>query len=253
MTDTWYSAVLADIHDSDYTFLARAAAASAISLLPPAPESGVIVDLGCGSGVTAEILDAVGYSVIGIDASADMISLARERVPTGHFRIESIYDAEIPDCQAVLAVGEIFNYETEDRTPDALAALLRDIGRSLRPDGFLLCDIAGPGRANATAPQNVATGDHWTMQVTATEDTTSSRLTRTINIDVESGWRSQLLDTAPLPTSTHLKEAHVLALIDPTAFEHMLKVGGLAGHQLIGYDGFDFPTGWSAWLARPTR
>lgn len=254
MTQGWYRGVLADIHDSNYSFLARAAAASAVQLLPPASESGVIVDLGCGSGVTAEILDGLGYSVVGIDASADMIALARKRVPTGHFRIESIYEADIPDCQAVLAIGEVFNYETEDRTSETLAKLLHGISRSLHSDGFLLCDIAEPGRAStaAVAP-TVAHGDCWTMEYGARQSDDGANLRRTISIDVRPGWRSELLQSEPLTAAAHFDESHDLALIAPADFRSALTASDLDGTQLPRYDGFEFPSGWSAWLARPMR
>ena len=81
----------------------------------------------------------------------DMISIARGRVPDGDFITSSIYEADIPDCQAVLAIGEVFNYSSDERTDASLAALLRKIAVSLRTDGFLLCDVAGPGRANRNA------------------------------------------------------------------------------------------------------
>lgn len=248
----WYSEVLADIHDSDYTFLARAGAASAIALLPPPAESGIVVDLGCGSGVTAQILDEVGYSVVGIDASADMINLARKRVPNGHFRIESIYEADIPDCQAVLALGEVLNYTSEDRTPEAIARLLRSISRSLHSDGFFLCDIAEPGRA-ADSSVSHASGPHWSMEYQAVEHADANTLIRTITIDVEPGWQSQLLQREPTVESAQINEAHELALFDAATFTSTLAVNGLAGSRLPNYEGFDFPPGWSAWLAKPTR
>ena len=250
----WYSEVLADIHDSDYTFLARAGAASAIALLPPPAESGIVVDLGCGSGVTAQILDEVGYSVVGIDSSADMINLARKRVPNGHFRIESIYEADIPDCQAVLALGEVLNYTSEDRTPEAIAKLLRNISRSLHSDGFFLCDIAEPGRGTASAGAGShASGPNWSMHYRATESADASTLTRTITIDVEPGWQSQLLRRDPLAEGVQIVEAHELALFDAATFASTMATNRLAGSQLSSYDGFDFPAGWSAWLAKPTR
>lgn len=247
----WYSQVLADIHDSNYSFLARAAAATAVSLLPPAPESGIVVDLGCGSGVTAQILEGLGYSVVGIDASADMIALARKRVSTGHFRIESIYEADIPDCQAVLAIGEVFNYETEDRTPEALANLLRQISRSLTADGFLLCDIAEPGRAATASELAHADGDHWTMEYGATQNPDGTHLTRTVSIDVSAGWRSELLQGEPFTEPAHFDEKHELALIDPAEFRRVLAANNLDGAPLPNYEGFEFPAGWSGWLARP--
>ncbi len=44
----------------------------------PAPPSRVL-DLGCGSGWTSEIIARCGYNVTGLDVSPDMIELARRR------------------------------------------------------------------------------------------------------------------------------------------------------------------------------
>jgi SAM-dependent methyltransferase len=250
---SFYGSALAEIHDSDYTDLARAAAATAISLLPPPADSGIVVDLGCGSGVTAEVLDAAGYSVVGIDASPDMISIARGRVPDGDFLTASIYEADIPDCQAVLAIGEVFNYTSDDRTEASLAALLRKIAVSLRTDGFLLCDVAGPGRAAATPSIQDASGDRWTMHVTATEDHARHELTRTITVDLAEGWQGSARSLEPLAGSMQLHETHLLDLIAANDFATHLEVSGLAAKQLPGYVGFELPVGWTGWLAQPLR
>ena len=250
---SFYGNALAEIHDSDYTDLARAAAAKAISLLPPPADSGIVVDLGCGSGVTAEILDAAGYSVVGIDASPDMISIARGRVPDGDFITSSIYEAEIPDCQAVLAIGEVFNYCSDERTDASLAALLRKIAGSLRTDGFLLCDVAGPGRAAATPAVQDASGDGWTMHVTATEDQSRQELTRSITVNLSESWQGRAQSPEPLPGSTQLHETHLLDLMAPSDFAARLEASGLTTQQLPGYVRFELPVGWTAWLAQPLR
>lgn len=253
MTASWYNGALADIHDSDYGFLARAAAATAMAKLPAPEESGIIVDLGCGSGITAEILDNAGYSVMGVDASPDMISIARQRVPSGDFVTSSIYDINIPDCQAVLAIGEVFNYESEDRTREGLARLLRQVSNSVRLDGFLLCDIAGPGRVNKSNAHQTRTGDGWTMRVEATENSANRELTRDIVIDVAEGWKGRVPSHLPLPRSVQLHETHRLELIEPAEFESILEVSGLRRQQLTCYFDFDFPPGWSGWFAQPVR
>ena len=250
---SFYGRVLADIHDSDFAFVARAAAATAMSLLPPPAQSGIIVDLGCGSGVTAEILDEAGYSVVGIDASPDMIAIARGRVPDGDFITSSIYEADIPDCQAVLAIGEVFNYSSDERTDASLAALLRKIAVSLRTDGFLLCDVAGPGRAAATPAVQDASGDGWTMHVTATEDQSRQELTRSITVNLSESWQGRAQSPEPLPGSTQLHETHLLDLMAPSDFAARLEASGLTAQQLPGYVGFELPVGWTAWLAQPLR
>ena len=75
------------------------------------------MDLGCGPGVTAEILDEAGLPCRwDWDSSPDMISIGR-----GQFRwrlpiTSSIYEATSPDRQAVLAIGEV--PQPQQRRPD---------------------------------------------------------------------------------------------------------------------------------------
>jgi SAM-dependent methyltransferase len=48
-------------------------------LLPAAP--GPVVDIGCGTGVHAELMRDRGFRVVGLDYSADQLRLARDRLP----------------------------------------------------------------------------------------------------------------------------------------------------------------------------
>src|SRR5262245_33072496 len=102
-----YRADLAYIHDAGFGGTAREAAGFLReSLQGRGVGRGLVVDLGCGGGILSEIMAAVGFDVLGIDISEEMIALARERVPRGRFRRESLLTAEIPPCVAVAAVGE---------------------------------------------------------------------------------------------------------------------------------------------------
>jgi SAM-dependent methyltransferase len=80
---------------------------------------GLVVDLGCGSGLWARELVDAGYEVLGIDISGAMIELSRNRVPEAEFRVGSLFEVEIPSCNAVTAVSEVLNYlfdaENEER------------------------------------------------------------------------------------------------------------------------------------------
>src|SRR5205823_10811371 len=73
-------------------------------------ERGLVIDLGCGSGILSRAMTDAGYDVLGIDLSPAMIALARERVPGGTFRVASLLSTELPGCIAVAAVGEGYNY-----------------------------------------------------------------------------------------------------------------------------------------------
>src|ERR1035441_8160251 len=51
-----------------------------------------ILDVGCGSGVKAEILQKKGLKVTGIDFSEKMLEIARRRVPNGNFQLVDLYE-----------------------------------------------------------------------------------------------------------------------------------------------------------------
>src|SRR5215207_10848092 len=102
-----YEEDLAYIHDRGYAHVAEGAAASVLGVL--APRSS-IVEFGCGSGVTARRLTDAGHQVLGIDQSAALIALARRRAPQARFGVGSFVSEPIPECDAVLAISEVFNY-----------------------------------------------------------------------------------------------------------------------------------------------
>src|SRR5207247_6300927 len=104
------SRALAYIHGAGFGRLARAAAALLLDELGRSGiDRGLVIDLGCGSGILAEQLSAGGFDVLGIDISTAFIALARRRVPRGEFRAESMLTADLPRCVAVAAVGECIN------------------------------------------------------------------------------------------------------------------------------------------------
>ncbi len=86
------------------------------------------MDLGCGSGSWAKELAEAGYRVLGIDVSEAMVGISRTRVPEATFRAASLFEADIPPCNAVTAVGEVFNYRF-DSANDGDRALVRLFGR----------------------------------------------------------------------------------------------------------------------------
>jgi 2-polyprenyl-3-methyl-5-hydroxy-6-metoxy-1,4-benzoquinol methylase len=69
-------------------------------LLPPLQEiltrrlgkRARVLDLGCGNGAVTAHLAARGYDVVGVDAAADGIELARRAHPGLRFEVASVYD-----------------------------------------------------------------------------------------------------------------------------------------------------------------
>ena len=173
---TLYGRDLAHAHDTGFGFIARAGAAALIDRLrADGADRGLVVDLGCGSGIAARILIDAGYEVHGVDQSADLIAIARERAPEATFEVASIHDADLPaGAVAVVAMGEILNFAG---IGDALFARVR---ATLRPGGLFAFDIATPGRESTTPRRAWHEGDGWVVCLEAQGDSEAMRLTRRI-------------------------------------------------------------------------
>src|SRR5437879_2759974 len=106
-----YGDDLAYIHAEGFVGFVAQAAPSIISTLRRfGIRDGLITELGCGSGVLAGRLVRAGYDVLGIDRSSAMIAMARRNAPGASFRRGSFLKIALPSCDAIVAVGEVFNY-----------------------------------------------------------------------------------------------------------------------------------------------
>jgi SAM-dependent methyltransferase len=237
-----YREDLAYIHDAGFGGMARAAAPILIeSLRRRGFERGLVVDLGCGSGILSEMIVEAGYEVLGIDLSPAMIVLARARVPGGTFRVESLLTAKLPSCIAVAAVGECFNYAFDPRlSRAALASQFRQIHHSLKRGGLFLFDVAEPGRVPRGAAYRVfVEAPDWAAFVVAEEDSRSRRLTRRITSFRRVGalYRRD-------------QETHELCLIPRQELTEELRKIGFRVRILHGYGPTPFPQGLVGYLAR---
>jgi SAM-dependent methyltransferase len=178
----WYNEDLAYIHDVGFRDYALKSAPGILEILTARQiPTGLIVDLGCGSGLLAELLDRVGYQVLGIDISPAMISIAKERLPTAEFRVESLFTAEIPACAAVVSIGECLNYAFVDNSDRVLNDLFQRIYRALIPGGIFIFDVVTPGQVPAgEVVKNFTQGQDWIVLVEKQEDLNRQILTRRI-------------------------------------------------------------------------
>ena len=103
-----YAENLAHIHASGFTALAEVAAQRTVALL--GRPHGLVVDPGCGSGVTTRVLVDAGHELLAVDSSAPMLQLAGRAAPRAHFMHASAFDVELPECAAIVAVGEVLSY-----------------------------------------------------------------------------------------------------------------------------------------------
>jgi SAM-dependent methyltransferase len=176
-----YKDNLAYIHDVGFGDFAKRSAPGLLKILRQAGiTSGVVVDLGCGSGLWARELVGAGYEILGVDISPAMIEIARQRVPTGEFQVASLLKAKLPRCDAVTSLGECFNYlfDKNNRLSE-LRRLFHRVYSALKPGGLLIFDVAEPGRGKGPR-QRHREGSDWAVLVDIEEDNRTNRLTRRI-------------------------------------------------------------------------
>jgi SAM-dependent methyltransferase len=176
-----YQSDLAYVHDTGFGGFARGSSPGLLSLLRQNGITvGVVVDLGCGSGIWARALADAGYKVVGVDISPAMIELARPRVPEARFHVHSFVEFPIPACRAVTALGEVFNYLFDPKNSLRTSRrVCQGVFDALTPKGLLVFDLAEPGRCKGVT-QRFMEGDDWTCLVEIRQDVAKQRLTRRI-------------------------------------------------------------------------
>jgi SAM-dependent methyltransferase len=232
---------LAYIHDAGFGHLARGAAAVLLDDLRRRGVSrGLVIDLGCGSGILSELIAAAGFDVLGIDLSPAFVALARRRVPGGQFRVESLLTADVPRCVAVAAVGECLNYLFDDRhSPDGVRQVLGRAFAALDPGGALLFDVAGPGRVPGGSSKSHVEGDDWAVLVVTEEDREQAMLTRRI---------TSFRKVGELYRRGH--EVHRQRLLPKEQVASWLQEIGFSVQTLAGYGPAAFFPGHAGFLAR---
>ncbi len=182
-----YADDLAHIHDRGFSHHAHGTAAGLLAALRRSGvREGLIVELGCGSGITAQALLAEGFTVFGIDQSRALLRRARKRAPNARFQQGSFFDLPIPDCSAVISLGECLGYRTEKRSGTRqMTHLLRRVRAALPPGGLLVFDLVTPAVARHAV--NFRKGSDWALASENSRDDSGAWLRREITTFVRHG------------------------------------------------------------------
>lgn len=97
--------------------------------------AGSVADVGCGPGHVTRFLAEQHRDVIGIDLSARMVTIARERAPGLRFAVASML--ALPAGDEAWA-GVVALYSIIHLTPSERVAACGEFARVIRPGGWLL-------------------------------------------------------------------------------------------------------------------
>lgn len=211
--DLFYAQDLAYVHHVGFGGHASKAGPQVLSLLArQGLRKGTLLDLGCGSGILAALALRAGHDVVGVDASVEMLKLARRHAPGARLVHASLMEIEFPPCSAITILGEGLNSAVGGRRPP-WRTLFSRMARALCPGGMLIFDVV-MNHGAAMNYQRFTTGKDWAVLVRVTEKPGSNRLTRHITVFRQVGalWRRsvethhvRLLDRATVVTA--LREA----------------------------------------------
>jgi GT2 family glycosyltransferase/2-polyprenyl-3-methyl-5-hydroxy-6-metoxy-1,4-benzoquinol methylase len=109
--------------------------------LLPLVRDRAVLDIACGEGYGAAMLAAEAGSVIGVDVAAEAVTHARSKYHLPNLSFETGSVAKIPLPEA--AVDVVVSFETVEHVAEQ-EAMVREIRRVLRPDGFLV--LSSPNR-----------------------------------------------------------------------------------------------------------
>ncbi len=180
----FYNEDLAYVHHIGFGDFSRKAGSALLKIFQSSQiSSGLVIDLGCGSGIWSKKLTDSGYRTMGIDFSKSMIELARKTAPKAQFQTSSIHEAELQKCSAVTALGEGFNYIVGDVSPlSKLEKILEKIAEHLIHGGVLAFDVIVQDEQDSLQQRSWRKGDDWAVLVETTEQKTQNELTREITI-----------------------------------------------------------------------
>jgi SAM-dependent methyltransferase len=235
-----YKEDLAFVHHTGFGGFSQSAAPELLRIFRArGVRAGVLVDLGCGSGLWARLAQQAGFSVIGIDSSPAMIRLAKKVSPASRFQCASLHDFVLPACAGVTIIGEGLNYLPPDgHSAPRLDRLFQRVRDALCPGGLLVFDVM----VNEGASMNHRIwreGKGWVVLVDFSENRPLNLLTRTIVTfrRLDGRWR-------------RAGEVHRVLLYSRAEIISKLRKLGFTVRAARGYENFTLPPRRLAFIAR---
>jgi SAM-dependent methyltransferase len=243
VNEPYYRRNLALVHHRGFGFHADLCAPGIVELLEPVRErNGLVLEVGCGSGLLTRYLVDAGHRVIATDASPAMLELALETVPDAE-AIERVTlpDDPLPEADAVVSIGHALCYLP---SVEAVERSLIALARALRPGGVYALDLEDLEWAatRVDQPAQGRVGDDWAI-ITEYEVPAPDRFVRRMTTFLRDGdgrWRRD-------------DETHHNVMIDTRTIPALLAAEGVDVEVRSSFGDEELPVGLRTIVGRKRR
>jgi SAM-dependent methyltransferase len=239
-SEPYYRSDLALVHHRGYGFHADGCAPDLIELLAPVRErGGLVLEIGCGSGLLTRYLVDAGFRVLATDASPAMLDLARETAAGAEgFARVTLPDDPVPEADVIVGIGHPLCYLP---SLDAIERALSAMARALRPGGLLATDFEDFEWAEVRTDQQAHTrvADDWaiiTRYSSPARDAFVREMTTFVRND-DGTWRRD-------------DERHENVLVDVRALPALLAREGVDAVVQRSFGTWELPVGLYALVGR---
>lgn len=129
----------ADKYTSEFSFVHQYG--NSVMDLIDADKNSTVLDLGCGNGALTKALQEKGYAVKGMDASKELLDIARKNYPDIEFVQGDATHFEFPEPFDVVFSNAVFHWIDKECQQD----MLKCIYNALKKDGQLVFEFGGYG------------------------------------------------------------------------------------------------------------
>lgn len=116
-------------------------------------DSGILLDLGCGTGKLTRRMAAFGYDMIGVDNSFEMLDIAREEGNSSIlYLLQDMREFELyGTVRAVYSACDCLNYILEE---EELLRVFKLVNNYLDPKGLFIFDVNSPYKYEEILAEN---------------------------------------------------------------------------------------------------
>jgi ubiquinone/menaquinone biosynthesis C-methylase UbiE len=190
-----------------------------------------VLDLACGTGNSTVPLLDYGFQVIGLDASAQMLAVARHKLPAITFIEANFLTFKLQQrFDLVMCVFDSLNNLTE---PQDLATTFANIAKHLNPAGWLVFDINTKLGVRELWDENT-----WAGELEGAVGRVSYHWTHRYDPITELGW----VTARCMTESDEFTEQHGERGYDPHELLPMLAKAGFVEVLFFEYPDFAHPT-----------